>query len=66
MTQKLQSSQLDLDLPQRRANDDSGISTVARVVNFVDAQTLAVRKEAIERVRHLGVFQASKDSIRSK
>jgi len=31
---------------------------VATVVSFVDAGTLAVRREAIERVKARGIFQA--------
>jgi hypothetical protein len=31
---------------------------VATVVSFVDASTLAVRREAIERVKARGIFQA--------
>ncbi len=62
MTQnKPHNSQLDLELPPRGSDDENNHSHAPRVINFVDAQTLAVRKEAIERVRHLGVFHTSKD-----
>jgi hypothetical protein len=47
------SEQLVLALPAKLS---SSASDTVKVVSFVDAATLAVRREAIRRVRNAGIF----------
>lgn len=63
---KSDNGQLKLDLPPDENEGGRIASVIAPVINFVDAKTLTIRREAIERVHNLGIFHFSKDSGRHK
>lgn len=57
-----ESKQLSLELPNRPDRDhrNSADACVKSVASFQDAKTLAVRRQAVERVISAGIFNISK------